>query len=284
MINNEMMYNIAMESNNEKWSQWLAGLTDGDGCFYINKKEKTVSFEITTHILDIRVLYNIKNKLKAGNLTLRSNSQSVRYRVKQKKVIFEIVKRVNGKLHDKYRIKQLKQVCELLNLPYINPPLILGKNNAYLSGLIDSNGTLTISVSKSSAENSQKSGVEGRKIRLINSKGYNQITFKITSVDLKKLNVIKDSYGFGSIYIEKVDPRNRNPKDQYHWIIRSFVDFQCIYEYLKINPLKSTKMHRIRLSLLYFKYKDLGYHLKPLGSIERKIWSKFCTSWFKYSF
>ena len=71
--------------DNQKWNQWFAGLTDGDGCFYLNKKERSVSYEITTHTTDVRVLYNIKNKLKAGTVKLRSNSQSVRYRVKKKK-------------------------------------------------------------------------------------------------------------------------------------------------------------------------------------------------------
>jgi hypothetical protein len=25
-------------NNDDKWNQWFAGLTDGDGCFYIAKK------------------------------------------------------------------------------------------------------------------------------------------------------------------------------------------------------------------------------------------------------
>lgn len=273
-----MIHNMAMHSNDEKWNQWLAGLTDGDGSFDINKKEQTVTFEITTHITDIRILYNIKNKIKAGKVTLRSNSQSVRYRVKQKTVILEIAKRLNGKLLNEIRIEKFKRVCELLNLRYLDPPFCLETNNAYLSGLIDSDGTITISVSNSSAENSQKSGLEGRKVRLIYSKGYNQISLKITSVDLNSVNMVTNSYGFGSIYIQKANLRNKQPKVQYHWIIRSSEDFQRVYDYLKINPLKSTKMHRIRLSLFYFKYKELGYHLKPAGTIEFKIWSKFCKS------
>ncbi len=26
--------------NKELWNEWLAGVVDGDGCFYINKKKK----------------------------------------------------------------------------------------------------------------------------------------------------------------------------------------------------------------------------------------------------
>ena len=57
-----------------------------------------------------------------------------------------------------------------------------------------------------------------------------------------------------------------------------------MYEYLKKNPLKSVKMHRMRLVLLYFKYKNLNYHLKKEGNIEAKIWAKFAKSWYKYSY
>lgn len=287
-----------INSKDERWNQWLAGLVDGDGCFYLNLKE--ISFEVTTHATDVRVLYNIKNTLKAGSVKLRSNSQSVRYRVKQRAAILDIVNRLNGKLYNKARIEQFKKVCELLNVQQILPPSVLSscfthsvgiphkvglKNeNAYLSGLIDSDGSLTISVSKSSAEDSQISGVEGRIIRLINSKAHNQISLKITSIDQNNLNLVQNSYGLGTIYTEKPNSRNRSPNTKYHWTIRSYQDFQRVYENLKLNPLKSVKMHRMRLALLYFKYKDLGYHLKASNTIESKIWAKFCLSWFKYSY
>jgi hypothetical protein len=269
--------------NSEKWNHWFAGLTDGDGCFYINQKEKTVSFEITTHTTDAPILFNIKNQLKAGTVKLRSGSQSVRYRVKQKAAISDIVNRLNGKLYNTARIAQFEKVCELINVVPHSTTLLL-KTDAYLSGLIDADGTFAISVSKSSTQDSQISGVEGRTKRLTNSKAYNQIYAKVTSVDQNHLNLVQNSYGFGKIYIEKPNKANRSPNTKYHWTIKSYSDFQCLYEYLKKNPLKSVKMHRMRLVLLYFKYKDLGYHLKPSDTIESKIWAKFCKSWFKYSY
>jgi hypothetical protein len=273
-----------INTKNEKWNQWLAGITDGDGCFYINKKEKSVSFEVTTHTTDVRVLYNIKNMLKTGTVQLRSNSQSVRYRVKQQAAILDIVNRLNGKLHNQARLEQFKKVCELLKVQQIPSPSWLQKENAYLSGLIDSDGSVSISVSNSSAEDSQISGVAGRTIRLINSKAHNQISLKVTSIDRNYLDLVQNSYGLGTIYVEKPNKKNRSPNPKNHWTIRSYQDFQQVYEYLKLSPLKSVKMHRIRLALLYFKYKDLGYHLKAPGTIEAKIWTKFCKSWFKYSY
>jgi hypothetical protein len=107
---------------------------------------------------------------------------------------------------------------------------------------------------------------------------------KQKSVDLNNVNMIQKSYGYGKIYVEKTSRSKKGGRTKYHWTIQSYEDFQRLYEYLKINPLKTVKMHRIRLSLLYFKYKQLGYHLKPKDTVESKVWSKFCKSWFKYSY
>lgn len=275
---------MKISNDYDKWNQWFAGFTDGDGCFYINKKEKSVSFEITTHTTDARVLRIVKNKLKAGKVKLRSGSNSVRYRVKQKAVILDIVKRLNGKLRNPARITQFKQVCEMLNVQYIEPPSLISKDDGYLSGLIDSDGSFAISVSNSSAADSQISGVEGRTIRLINAGGFSQISLKATSSYGAYLYFIKDSYGYGSVYLEKANINNRSPKDKYHWTIKSYEDLQRLSEYVKKNPLKTVKMHRMRLALLYFKYKALNYHLKPADTIESKVWAKFAKSWYKYSY
>jgi hypothetical protein len=268
----------------EKWNEWFAGVTDGDGCFYINKKENTISYEITTHITDIRVLYSIKNTLKSGTIKKRSGSQSVRYRIKQKSTLIEIVNRLNGRLYNKARLAQFQKVCVLLNIPFIQSPSIIQKQSAYLSGLIDADGTFSISVWKSSFEDSQQIGVSGRILRLTNARAFCQIYAKVASIDSDNMYLIQSSYDFGQIYVQKENLKNRNPKIQYHWTIKSYEDFQKLANYLKINPLKSVKMHRMRLAFLYFKYKDLKYHLKPCNTPEFQIWSKFCKSWFKYSF
>ena len=268
----------------EKWNQWFAGITDGDGCFYINKKENTISYEITVAITDIRILYSIKNTLKTGTIKKRSGSQSVRYRTKQKTALIEIINRLNGRLYNEIRLNQFRNVCQLFNIPFIPSPTTISNQNAYLSGLIDADGSLSISVSKSTFENSQKIGLQGRIDRLANARGFSQISAKVTSIDSKKISLIQSSYGFGDIYIEKSNFKNKSSKPKYHWTIRSYEDFTKLANYLKMNPLKSVKMHRMRLVFFYFKYKDLRYHLQPINTIEFQIWSKFAKSWFKYSF
>ena len=267
----------------KSWNEWFAGFVDGDGYFYINTKNE-ISFEITTSIIDIRILYNIKNKLNGGSIQIRSGSTSVRYRVKQKEIILQIVHRLNGRLYNFKRLEQFEKCCKLLNIKFKSSLLTINFNSKYLSGLIDSSGTIAISVSKTNAKNSQLSGLAGKITRLQQSRGNNQLYLKITSISEENLSIIKNTYSFGKIYMEKANKKNKVPNKKYHWTINSYKEFVYLYEYLKKNPLKSVKMHRIRLIFHYFHYKKLKYHLKESNSIEHQIWVKFCKLWFKYSF
>lgn len=266
-----------------QWDQWFAGVIDGDGCFYINKKNE-VSFEVTTSIFDVEVLNSIKNKLKGGSVKPRSGSNSFRYRVKARLIIETIVYKINGKLHNPARLSQFERVCKILNIKIKQPISKIKITDAYLTGLIDSDGTISISISKTSNITSQKHGKEGKIVRLSKSRGFNQLYLKVTSIYIEPLLLIKNSYNLGTIYVEKKNLQNKKPKDQYHWTIKSYEEFYILYEILKNYPLKSSKMHRIRLSLKYFYYKKLKYHLKDLDTVEHKTWLFFCKSWFKYNF
>lgn len=272
------------QTNIEKWNQWFAGLTDGDGSFYINQQEQSISYEITTHTSDIAILYSIKNMLKSGTIKPRSGSNSVRYRVKKTETIFDIVTRLNGRLYHQGRLNQFQKVCSMLNITFLPSSSVLCPTDAYLSGLMDSDGTITISVSNSSFEDSQKTGVQGKILRLKNSKGFNSISAKITSIDFNLISLIQSSYGFGKIYEQQVNLTNKCKNKKYHWTIQSLEDFETFSNYLKMNPLKSVKRHRFRLSFYYFRYKRLRYHLNSSDRIKFGIWSKFCESWFKYAF
>ena len=273
--------------NKELWNEWLAGIVDGDGCFYINKKENSISFEVTTHITDIRVVTNIKNILKVGTVKKRSHSQSVRYRVKAKVAILDILNRLNGKLYNPARVTQFIAACEMVGITPRVPTefsFMEKKSYAYLAGLIDADGSLVLSVSSSTAEDSQRSGVHGKITRLTNSKTHNQISLKVTTSYKNYVELIQNTFGFGKIYTKKPNRKNKAPNSLYHWTVTSQQDFELLYEFFKKFPLKSLKMHRLRLSLLYFKYKKLKYHLKEAGTIEGKTWAKFANSWYKYSY
>ena len=81
------------------------------------------------HITDSKIVTNIKNVLKAGSVKLRSHSNSIRYRVKQKSVIIDIINRLNGKLYNPARLEQFQKVCQLLNISLVAAPILLEKLN-----------------------------------------------------------------------------------------------------------------------------------------------------------
>nr|YP_002000381.1 putative LAGLIDADG homing endonuclease [Oedogonium cardiacum]ACC97269.1 putative LAGLIDADG homing endonuclease [Oedogonium cardiacum] len=267
-----------------RWNEWLAGITDGNGYFSVNQKEKSLSFEITTHITDAKLLYNIKNTLGGGSVKVRANSQSMRYRIKESKILIDILNRMNGKLYNHRRIAQFHQACTLTKIIPIQSPPLIHNQSAYLAGLIDSYGTITIGVSNSSPEHSIITGVEGKIQRLIYSRGYHQLTLKINWIDKAHIEMIQESYGFGLIYYVQPGKNSKTTKPQSIWILRTYEEFSLLYELLKIYPLKSVKMHRIRLIPIYFKYKQLNYHCSKKDSPELKQWEKFCRLWHKYSY
>nr|QUO99008.1 putative LAGLIDADG homing endonuclease [Oedogonium sp. 260-2_chl] len=276
------MSSIQIKTN--KWNEWLAGVIDGDGYFYINKKEKSVSFEITTHVMDAKLLYNIKNTLGGGSVKLRANTQSVRYRVKQSDIIINVLNRVNGKLYNQRRIGQFHAACALKNITPIQSPPLITNQSAYLAGLIDSDGAITLGVSKTSPEHSILSGVEGKIQRLIHSRGHHQLTLKVSGSHKDTIEILRHSYGFGMISTANPDKKSKTTKSQYIWVLCKYEEFALIFEQLKRYPLRSVKMHRIRLTPIYFKYKQLNYHCSKKGSPEFKQWEKFCRLWHKYSY
>lgn len=275
--------NLEVKAKNENdWNEWFAGLLDGDGCFFISKA-KEVSVEITTHIFDVKLLAHVKDKLGGGSIKMRSGSQSVRYRVKAKPIVYEILTRVNGKLHNEKRLAKYQEACQLFQIePIASGPL--SPTSPYIAGLIDSDGTICLHVSSTKQEFSIMPGVEGRIQRLIHSRGANQIGLKIASVDKANIDFLLQTYQFGKIYCAAESPKKKRQQVQYHWTLRDPADFQTLSTILQKFPLKSVKMHRLRLVPLYFKYKEFHYHLTSVGSIEFKQWEKFCRLWYKYSY
>lgn len=274
------MTKITTMLKDQRWNEWFAGIIDGDGCFYINK-HKEISFEITTHITDAKLLHHIKHILTGGSVKQRSNSQSVRYRVKKKSIIFNILNRINGKLWNPTRLCQFNIACNIMNIVSIDN-IVITNQSPYLAGLMDSDGTITIGVSHTSANLSTMSGVEGRIQRLIYSRGYHQLSLKVAGINKEHIFLILQVYELGSVY--NIKPGRKSKKVQYHWVVRTEQDFMKLYECFKKFPLKSVKMHRIRLLPIYFKYKQLKYHLSKSESLEFKQWQKFCRLWYKYSY
>jgi hypothetical protein len=141
-LNFTSMYTTSTKNKNKankKFFEWLAGLIDGDGYFYI-AKTGSVSLEITMDLRDEHCLYLIKQKL-GGSIKLKSGAKAVRYRLHHKEGIFNLINGINGYIRNPIRLDQLNKICIKYKIELIQP-LPLTYDSGWLSGFFDSDGSI----------------------------------------------------------------------------------------------------------------------------------------------
>jgi len=232
--------------NPQKFTQWLAGLIDGDGCFLLSKKG-FASLEITVDIRDKHALFLIKQKY-GGSVKLRSGAKAMRYRLHHKEGLLKLINDLNGHLRNSIRILQFSKICEKYNIPLLFCQS-LTYYNAWFSGFFDSDGSIYLSPDGIiiSASNNNKSLLD----ELINIYG-------------------------GKIYLTNTTGRS------FKWILINKIDIIYMIQYFKICPSFTNKMNRIRLINQYFELKKNKAHLATTDSINGKLWIRFKNKWDKY--
>ena len=269
--------------------QWLAGLIDGDGCFYISAAGQ-LSCEITVHSEEAYVLYYVQKILACpvsprqpgqdkGSIKPRANSNSVRLRITKTETNVNLIHRING--HVRIRWVSFTAACKHLQLKAW-PPLSLEHSPGYVCGLFDADGCITITLRKSKLDTSALPKIYSKYVRLVESRGNNQLSVHIDSNHKDLLEQLQKAYGFGTVFTKNPskDPKQRRPNVGYRWLWR---DFNSIGLWLQIakgckNPAKK---HRLGLLPRYFELKARKAHLAPQASVEAKLWKTFCKSWFK---
>lgn len=119
--------------------EWLAGVIDGNGHFTLTKKG-SANFKLIVDIKDISLLYEIKHKF-GGSIRSISNYKSVKYKLNHKKGILELVYSVNGLIRNPSKMVQMNKLCLKYGIDLLYPkPLTF--NNGWLSGFIDSDGSI----------------------------------------------------------------------------------------------------------------------------------------------
>ena len=249
---NIVNYNTHNNNINNKFNQWLAGLIDGDGCFGITQKKYT-NCEITVGIEDEKMLRQIQNKY-GGSIKLRSGSNSIRYRLQNRPQMINLINAVNGNIRHSKRLVQLAKVCNLLEIDLISP-IPLNKDNSWLSGFFDADGT-------------------------INYYYYNnnrpQLFISVTNKYLGDIQPFKDILG-GEIYFDK------SQNGYYKWVITNETNHNIFIEYIKNNPSRSFKGNRIFLIKKYYKLYNIKAYLNN-ESLLYKNWSNFEKKWKSYSY
>ena len=229
----------------ERWNEWLAGLIDGDGSLLVSK-EGYPSCEITMGIEDEHALLQVKQRL-GGSLKRRSGAKALRYRLHNKKGMMELIKRINGNIRYENRLVQLKGICKNLNIAYIEP-YFLTKESGWVSGVWDSDGTVSFSMKK----------------------GNPQLTISVTNKTKKNVNYLKILGGY--IYLDK------SQNGYYKWTIQSKKEIEEFIRYIKENPSRSRKGKRLYLIPDYYELVRVRAY-KDTNSVFYKAWTRLINKW-----
>lgn len=255
--NNNNNIIIKDSHNNEisfKFREWFAGLTDGDGYLYVNKKGH-VGYELTLPSEDEKVLRIIQNKF-GGNIHSRGGYKAIRYRTQNRAVVYKIVQSLNGLIINNIRLSQLHKVCLALNIP-IKESIVHTENSAYMSGLLDSDGTINF-----------------YKYSYNDNYRY-QLTISIANKSRCNLEFLLKSFG-GNIYFD------RGGNGSYKWSVNSKLLHLKLYGYFLKFPPKTIKGHR---TFLIEEFHDLNFKKVYLDenklSLNYKIWQNFLIKWNK---
>ena len=95
---------------------------------------------------------------------------------------------------------------------------LISKKSSYLSGLFDSDGSISITTSRKQVPKplTNVSGDYGKAQRLIHSRSGNQLKIKLSSSDKDFIERIKSGMGFGEILKEIENSKNKKPNLIYH--------------------------------------------------------------------
>ncbi|KAL6766031.1 hypothetical protein ACKKBG_M90145 (mitochondrion) [Auxenochlorella protothecoides x Auxenochlorella symbiontica] len=83
-----------LKQNDKFFKQWLVGLTDGDGCFYIGHNSKgywNFAFKISLSIYNLQVLHYIKKNLGGGSITIETSKKMGTFRIRDIKMLRETI-------------------------------------------------------------------------------------------------------------------------------------------------------------------------------------------------
>jgi hypothetical protein len=82
-----------INQNKEFFYQWLVGFTDGDGTFSIvhQNGKWSLTFKLSQHEYNIRLLNFIKSQLGIGNINKEVKTKMVNYRIRDRKKLAEVI-------------------------------------------------------------------------------------------------------------------------------------------------------------------------------------------------
>ena len=107
---------------------------------FLASRDGDTSCQITVGLEDEKMLRIIPNKI-GGSIKLRSGAKAIRYRLKNKAGMIDLVNRGDGWIRNSKRLPQWHQVGQILNMDAL-PPIILTENSSWFAGFLDADGTI----------------------------------------------------------------------------------------------------------------------------------------------
>ena len=241
--------NPTLDSNYSKFNEWLAGLIDGDGYFILTKKGYT-SCEICMDVRDKKALYEIKYKY-GGSIKPVSGAKALKYKLRNKKGLVYLINDINGLIRNPTRLLQMNKLCDKyeIDLKYPKP---LTYNNGWLSGFIDSDGSVYLN---------EKSG---------------QIFISITQKNKFLLEPLTHLYG-GRIDI--LSPKIEAFK---YVIYRKNELYSLIDNYFIKYPLKTEKYKRVNLIKEFYNLRTYSNNNNKCDINKLNAWVLYKDRWEKY--
>lgn len=205
------------------FNQWLAGLIEADGCFYISKLNY-VSCEITVGEREIAALYKIKKNF-GGIVSKRINTKAYRWRLHKREQIKILLNAINGYIY--LKVKKFEEVLKLFNIELKITQLTV--NSGWFSGFFEGDGYINI-----------------------NSCNY-QITFAISQKNKNILELIQKNFQGNIIYDKSWSG--------YTWYVSSRDQLIFLFSYFTLFPFNSNKNSDIVSAKRFFRFKLQNYHL-----------------------
>ena len=241
-------YSTHSEDRDIRWNQWLAGLIDGDGCFLLSKKGYA-SLEIVMENRDKDCLYQIKQRF-GGSVKEGSGGRWLRYRLHHKKGLLGLIEAVNGDIRNPVRLIQLSKICDKYSIE-LRQAKSLEYSNGWLSGLIDSDGSVIM--------NTQSS----------------QLKITVSQKNKLLLDLLVEIYG-GAVYVER-------KTESFKWVVYKKEEIKNLVNYLNMCQLRSEKGNRILLINRYNELRQLKAHLATEESVMGKAWIELKKKWDNYN-
>ena len=245
----EVQDNVHIDSSDPdslNFNEWLAGLIDGDGYFLLTKKGY-VSCEICMDVRDKKALYSILHKY-GGSIKPVSGAKALKYKLRNKKGLLHLIKDINGLIRNPARLLQINKLCNKyeIELKYPKP---LTYNNGWLSGFIDSDGSIYLN---------EKSG---------------QLFISITQKNIFLLEPLISLYG------GRIDIHSYKSEAFKYVIYRKSEQILLIDNYFSKYPLKTEKVKRVNLIKQFYNLRTVSNNNKKYDINKLNTWLLFKDKW-----